>query len=157
MPRVPRVPRVPRADGPSLSAHALPGALALLAAGAAACAGGDRVTAPRTAPASAPFIASPALRAAVSDAELRVLPALDLAHRGAVADALTHLRAALDAGETAQVRRALARVRVEAVLPEAAVPDSAGAAAADLSALTLLVAAAEQEMHPPAAPPPAAP
>ena len=134
-------------------------ALVLAAVALTGCAAAEGVVAPDAldAPAAQPhtLTASPALLAAMGDAELRLLPTVDPALQPALGGALAELHAALDAGEVARTRRALAAMRsLVADAPTSETADATLASedgAADLAAIAMLVAAAEHELTPPAA------
>jgi hypothetical protein len=125
---------------------------AVLATSLTACAGADHTVAPELATEASPIAVvapatvavSPELLAVVTDAADRVLPTFDHATRAHLAPALDELRLALEAGDGRRIAAALdtlsARIRTDAPTAEQVeMADAAAAAAADFSALTLLV------------------
>jgi hypothetical protein len=95
-----------------------------------------------TAPAPRDFTVSSALLAAVEDAGLRLLPAVDAGARPAVGKALTWLRAGLLSGEMVQTRAALDALTRALNVGH----DSSAGSEAVVAALIVLATAAEREL-----------
>lgn len=117
----------------------------------------------RAADPSRAFVASPGLRAAVSDAHARLLPTVDVALRPVLGAALGELQAALDSGQVLRSQRAVAALQaalatarpVEVGSPEQSDSTPKAAANADLGAIEMLAAAVEGEVRPAPSPAPA--
>ncbi len=114
-------------------------ATALLVTSLAACNSAERAVAPQT-ETDVTMAVSSDLMAAVSDAQQRVVPVLDVAVRPALQRALGQLHEALAAGHTVRSRQALD------VLRTLTTGNTPSAGAADLAAIAMLVSAADQTL-----------
>lgn len=124
-------------------------AMALVASTLVACAGAERAAAPTAESNTRTVVVDADVFAVIDDAEARVLPALDEATRAHLARPLADLRSALEVGDGRGADRALSvfASHIAADAPtdvQMATGESAAAAAADFSALTLLVDAVRQ-------------